>query len=183
MAQPGCKWKKISGNVVHRNPWFKVWRDRVRKPDGAEGLYHHIETRGPSVFIVALSGPREVVLVRQHRYPTDLISLEIPGGSSDSRTLLESAKRELLEEAGFAARKWRRAGWFQVANGICKERTHVFIARGLKASPGARQREEGISRVIRASFAEVLKGIASGAISDGQSIAALFKAGLKMKWF
>ncbi|MFJ2298024.1 NUDIX domain-containing protein [Oerskovia paurometabola] len=189
-------WITESSRTAYENPWMRVREDRVIRPDGAPGIYGVVELRWPAVFVVALTDDDEVVLVTQHRYATDALSIEVPAGASDGEEPLVAAQRELFEETGLRAREWVRVGGMDALNGLAKAPEHVFVARGLtgplpgraagdasEATDAARgqsasQVEEGISRVEAVPFHEVLGMISRGTVRDGETIAALALAGL-----
>ncbi|QDW63298.1 NUDIX hydrolase [Oerskovia sp. KBS0722] len=191
-------WTTESTRTAYENPWIRVREDRVIRPDGAPGIYGVVELRWPAVFVVALTDADEVVLVTQHRYTTDTLSIEVPAGASDGEEPLVAAQRELLEETGLRAREWVRVGGMDALIGVAKAPEHVFVARGLTGAldrwgtgdsdapgltgrlrgPSSSQAEEGISRVEAVPFAEVLAMISAGTIRDGETIAALALVGL-----
>ena len=171
-------WKKISSKVVYSNRWCKIKEDKVIKPDGKEGTYSVLETRAPSVFVVALTDNKEIYLINQYRYPVKKFSWEIPGGGSDKENLLKAAKRELLEEAGLTARYWKQIGMFNPMNGICSEDMYIFIAKDLEQTNENKQQEEGINTLKKIPFKNALKMIKSGKITDSQSSLAILQAGL-----
>ncbi|MHA7132881.1 NUDIX domain-containing protein [Oerskovia turbata] len=191
-------WITESTRTAYENPWIRVREDRVTRPDGAPGVYGVVELRWPAVFVVALTDDDEVVLVTQHRYATGRLSTEVPAGATDGEEPLVAARRELFEETGLRARDWVRVGGMDALNGVAKAPEHVFVARGLtgatrrrtpggdavpdgaaeRLTPSSSQAEEGISRVEAVPFGEALAMISSGAIRDGETIAALALAGL-----
>ncbi len=175
-------WKTLSSKSAHQNPWYRIARDRVIRPDGRRGDYYVLHTRGPSVFVVAVNAREEICLVRLHRYPTRMISWELPGGNSDGEPLLKSARRELREETGLLARSWKKLGSWQPMNGVSSEISHVFLASGLEGELRREDKSEGISRVEFVSYLKVLNMIRQGKITDGQSIAGLFLAAFRQGW-
>ena len=170
-------WKKLDSRVVYRNKWITVREDGVICPDGTKSIYGVIETR-PSVYIVPLTDQNEIYLVEQYRYPTKIFSWEIPAGGSEGENFLIAAKRELWEETGFRARRWMRMGKFQSWNGCSSEWGYMFIARGLSQTGTNKQKEEGISRMKKVPFTEIMRMIVRGELTDSASIVALTKAAL-----
>lgn len=176
-------WTTRSTRLAYENGWISVREDAVTGPDG-DGIYGVVEMRHPAVFVVALDRDDRVCLVEIDRYTTGL-SIEVPAGGSDGEDALTAAKRELLEETGFVAGEWEPLGVMNALNGIAVAREHVFLARGAGRShdASATQQEEGIERVLWVPFADALQMVAAGRITDGETIAALAFAGIRLGRF
>ena len=177
-------WQTLASRTVYENRWIRVREDDVIGPDG-EGVYGVVEMRQPAVFIVALDAEDRIALVSLFRYATGRPSLEVPAGGSDGEAALIAAQRELAEETGFAASDWTEIGSMNALNGIADATEHVFLARGLRrvTDASSSQHEEGIDDVHWLPFAEVLALVASGEITDGETIAALAFAGIHLGRF
>lgn len=177
-------WRTVSSRVVYENPWITVREDDAVAPDGRPALYGVVELR-PSVFVVALTGDDEVVLVTTDRYTTGPASVEVPAGGTDGQDPLVAAQRELAEETGLVAREWTRVGEVDALNGIARAVEHVFVARGLSpvadaAATNHEQAAEGITAVRTVPFGEVLGMIRRGEIRDGETVAAVALAALHL---
>lgn len=177
---PRTSWKTLSSKVVYRNPWYYVRHDRVIRPDGTRGTYD-VVVSPDSVFIVALDARGRVLLIGQQRYTTATYSIEVPGGGSSGQLPLFAAKRELQEETGYVAKRWRNIGAFQCTNGMLCELGHVFLAQGLRQTHHHEQGEEGIEETRWVALRAALRMIAQGKITDGQSICALTMAAMRLR--
>ncbi|MGO4663676.1 NUDIX domain-containing protein [Terrabacter sp. 2TAF16] len=169
-------WPVRATTVVYENPWIRVREDAVTRPDGTDGIYGVVELQRPAVFVVALTEADEVVLVTVDRHTVGT-SVEVPAGGTDGEDPLVAARRELAEETGLVARDWREIGTMNALNGVCRAPEVVYLATGLARVPGApasaARAEEGIRDVRRVPFREVIGLVRDGAITDGETIAAL----------
>jgi 8-oxo-dGTP pyrophosphatase MutT (NUDIX family) len=177
-------WVTHGSTTVYSNAWIEVREDRVTGPAG-EGIYGVVSMRHPAVFIVAMDDDDRVCLVALERYTTGM-SIEVPAGGSDGEEPLVAARRELLEETGFEATEWTMLGAMNALNGIADAPEFVFLARKVRPAVDASRRsrdEEGIDGVSWVPFGEVLSMIADGRITDGETVAALAYAGIRLGRF
>lgn len=164
-------WKKISESVLFRNPWWTYKRDRIRLPSGKRGEYHYVHTNGSSM-VVPILEDGSVVLVNQYRYLLDRESVEFPCGSvKEGSTHDETARQELVEETGYAAKSLIRVGEFNPYNGVTSEMCRVYVARDLGFVGGTPDATEEFE-IVRATPAEIDARIGTGAVWDGMTIAA-----------
>src|SRR5438445_11026247 len=136
----------ISSKHIFTGPAFAVYSDVVR-----EGQYtgrRDVVRHTGSVVVMAIKKDKSVLLVRQYRHAAGQYLWELPAGRIDSgESSLKGAKRELLEETGVAAKKWRRILSFYVSPGFLDETTDVFLAEDLTL--GVPQPEEDQQITIR----------------------------------
>lgn len=175
-------WTTRSSRTVYENRWIEVREDEVTGPDG-DGIYGVVRMQQPAVFVVALDAQERVCLVELERYTTGR-SLEVPAGGSDGEDPLAAARRELREETGVTAARWEHLGRMNALNGIADAPEHVYLARDLDVVDATTsQREEGIEAVRWVPFADVVRLIADGEISDGETVAALAFAAIRLGRF
>ncbi|WP_139416435.1 NUDIX domain-containing protein [Agromyces laixinhei] len=170
-------WPTRARRTVYENQWITVTEDAVARPDGSDGIYGVVELRNDAVFVVAMTDDDEVLLVTIDRHTVGT-SIEVPAGGTDGEDPLVAARRELLEETGHEAAEWREIGRMNALNGICRAAEIVYLATGVRrvASVAESQAEEGISGVRAVPFAEVIRMVAAGEITDGETVAALLYA-------
>jgi ADP-ribose pyrophosphatase len=162
----------VSGELVYDGSLLKVRRDVVRLPDGSQGVREYIRHPG-AVAIVPLFDDGRVLLERQFRYPHGREFIEIPAGKLEpGEPHLETAKRELLEETGYAAAEWTRLCVIHTAIAYTDESIEIFLARKLTLS--ARKLDVGeFLETFIVPFQEAIEMIRDGRITDAKSVAGL----------
>ncbi len=165
------RWKKIAGEIIHRNPWWTYRRDDVTLPSGSRGEYHYVHTPG-SVMVIPLLADGRILMVRQYRYLNDRESVEFPaGGIKEGQESEAAARAELREEAGVEADVLETIGRFNPFNGVTDELCVVYVAREL--SPCAAHPDETEEfEVLRCEEEELRRMISDGRVWDGMTLAA-----------
>lgn len=173
MARPDLEERFVSGEEAYSGGFLKVQRDTVRLPDGALAQREYIRHPG-AVAILALTDAGEVVLERQFRYPLARDFIEIPAGKVEpGEDLLETAKRELLEETGYWASDWRRMTTIHNAIGYSDEKIEIYVARGLEMR-GQKLDAEEFLEVFTMPVPEAVAMVRDGRVTDVKTMIALF---------
>ena len=162
----------VSGGLVFDGSLLKVHRDTVRLPDGTTGSREYVRHPG-AVAMVPLFDDGAVLLERQFRYPHRRAFIEVPAGKLEpGEPPLETAKRELLEETGFAAADWTHLGVVHTTIGYSDETIQLFLAKRLTLR--AQKLDAGeFLEVLKLPLGEALAMIRDGRITDAKSVAAL----------
>ena len=127
-----------------------------------------------AVVIVPIDGEGRLLWIRQYRYAAGRELLELPAGTLEKDETPEAtARRELVEETGFAAAAWRRLGGFFSAPGFCTEYLHAFQATDLTPAHADGDEDEDIE-LVPLSLDDSLARLDAGEVEDAKSIAALF---------
>jgi ADP-ribose pyrophosphatase len=164
----------LFSRTVYRGPVFWVSTDQVKEPGGIRvrrDLVHH---SGSIVVLAVDSGktPR-VLLERQYRHAAGDYLWELPAGRIDpGERELHAAQRELLEETGYTADRWRRILHFYASPGFVAETMSVYLAMGLHAGPAQPEEDEVIYKKF-VSLPAAVKMVLGGTIRDAKTISSL----------
>jgi len=160
--------KKISSKIVHRNHWFTISENKITRPDGSRGKYFILH-KEPGVNIIPFDG-RNVYLINQYRLTLKKRSWEFPAGKSENHNYLFQAKKELREETGLRAGKWKYLGEFACGPGITSHMGKVYLAEKLKQGDPEREPGEIGMIVKKFSIPVIDRMIDSGKIIDSWTI-------------
>jgi 8-oxo-dGTP pyrophosphatase MutT (NUDIX family) len=167
-------WVTLSSRIILSNPWFRVRRDEVIRPDGKRGEYNTV-LAPVAVGVVPYFDDGSILLVGQYRYSISRYSWEIPeGGAHRGERPVQTARRELAEETGYRAAIFRSLGIVHTSNCFTSEMAYLFYARKLRA--GA-PRPDGTEDIVtkRIPFAEAYQMAIGGGITDALSIVAILR--------
>ena len=129
-------WPVVSSSEPLRGRLVTVRADQVRMPANNVAEREVVLHPG-AVAVLALDDAGRVLLIRQYRHPVSRLLWEIPAGLRDvaGEPSWHTARRELLEEAGYRARDWRVLADYYSSPGFTTERLRIFLARELEFVP------------------------------------------------
>ena len=163
----------LSSVVVFECPLFRVRHDKLIEPGGKHSERDVIRHNG-SVVILALDNSKSkkdpwIVIERQYRHAANQFLWELPAGKLEAgEDPLSGAKRELEEETGYKAKKWKPLVEYYASPGFLGESMKVFLAEGLVPGDAHPEEDEQIElRLVKLS--EVLKMIEKGRNSRWQN--------------
>ncbi len=175
MAKDDLTERLVSREEIFAGRLLNVRRDTVRMPDGVTTTREYIVHPG-AVAILPFTARGRVILERQYRYPHGRDFIEIPAGKVETgEDLLGTAKRELLEETGYAAAEWQRLTTIHNAISYSDEAIELFAARGLEKRAQDLDEEEFLE-VLEVPFSEAIAMVRDGRITDVKTMIALFWA-------
>jgi ADP-ribose pyrophosphatase len=163
---------RVASQELLRGNFLHAMRDTVRLPDGKEATREYVIHPG-AVMVVAELPDGRLVLERQFRYPVKAVMVEFPAGKLDpGEDSLACAQRELLEETGYTARQWARAGVLHPVISYSTEFIDIWFARELTA--GERQLDAGeFLDVFSASAEELLQWCRDGRVTDAKTLTGM----------
>jgi ADP-ribose pyrophosphatase len=172
-------WPVISSRELLSNWLITVRTDRVRLPDAGEAD-RTVITHVGAVAILALDEQGRVLMIRQYRHPVARELWEIPAGlrDADGEALVDTARRELLEETGYEAREWWSLVDSYASPGITNEKIRIFLARDLVTADSdyKREAEEKFLRTDWVPLADAAAQALAGKIHNGATIQGILAA-------
>jgi 8-oxo-dGDP phosphatase len=180
VSDPSPESWPVAATEEHFKSWLICVRtDKVRLPDGhqvARTVVGHIG----AVAVLALDDQDRVLMIRQYRHPVGRQLWEIPAGLRDvtGEALVDTARRELLEETAHTAREWHALLDSYSSPGISGERIRIFLARGIAAAESDYERkgEEKFLEIAWVPLAEAVEAALAGNLHNGSTIQGLLAA-------
>jgi ADP-ribose pyrophosphatase len=183
--------KVTSSEVAYSGPLFKVLKEQLHEPGVKAEVSRDIIRHNGSVVILAVDDSKSkkdplIVIERQYRHAAAQYLYEIPAGKVDAgEERLAAAKRELIEETGFRAKKWTKLTRYFASPGFLGEWMQVYLAEGLTPGDAQPEPDERI-QIYLAPLSEVLRLIDAGEIRDGKTLVSVMlyarlRAGKKKK--
>lgn len=167
--------KQTSSELIFDGKVLHVYKDNVTLPNGAPAFREYVKHIG-AVCVVALTDEREVICVRQYRYPIASVLLEIPAGKLDFKEEdpKEAALRELREETGAVCKDMTYLGVYLSSSAILDEKIHMFLAEDLTFGETDPDEDEFIE-TVKIPIDKLVEMIMRGDIPDGKTQAAVMR--------
>jgi ADP-ribose pyrophosphatase len=167
----------VSSKVTFKGRVFDVHTDTVREPNGLilqRDVIRHIG----SVVILAIDESRnakdpDVVIERQYRHAVGDFLLELPAGRIEpNESSLAAAKREMIEETGYRAKKWSLLTKYYPSPGFLGESMKIYLARDIRPGLAQPEADEQIE-ILRMPLSAVMALIKANKIHDGKTLIGL----------
>jgi ADP-ribose pyrophosphatase len=163
-------WKILETNYLHPN----IRVDKCELPNG-HILTPHILDYDDEIMIFALTWKQEVVMIKQYRHGIREVILELPGGSVDKgESPLEAAKRELMEETGYASDTFIEVGYGSPNPAIYMNKIYSFFAHDVKLVGNQSAYDAGAVDVTLIPLGEVIAMARKGELINSLNISTLF---------
>ena len=163
--------KKLNTVEYYRNPFLHIHEDDVSLPDGGKSK-RIVVTHVGAVNVIALTEEKELLLVRQYRYPLGMETIETPAGKLEPEEApIITAKRELEEETGYTCESLALLGKHATAPGFTNEVLYQFLASGVtKLDIVVQGDADEFVEPITVKKAQALEMVKTGEISDLKTI-------------
>ena len=176
-AKPSGKARLVKSELAYKGKVINVYRDTVIEPSGKENVREVVRHSGSAVMLAAdeSANPADptIILIRQYRHAAGQFLLELPAGRIDKgEAPLAAAKRELIEETGYRAKRWSRLITYYASPGFLGESMTIFVARDIRPGSAKPEDDEHIE-LVPTPLSQGLQLIADGKIHDGKTIVGL----------
>ena len=171
----------LARETVYEGRVISLERDTVAMPGGGDSVRELVRHPG-AVAVVAVDDEDHVVLVRQYRHPFGEHLWELPAGlrDADGEPPLETAKRELAEEALLSAARWSLLTTSYSSPGFCDEQVLIYLAEGLheveRPEGFVVEHEELDMTLERVPLADAVQQVFDGGIRNAAAVAGLLAA-------
>lgn len=131
------KWKVLDSEYIVKRPWLTARLDKVQLPDGTVHPEYYVLEYPTWVNVIAITAGGDFVMVEQYRHGLrDVFTELVAGVVEEGEAPLEAARRELLEETGYAGGEWQEFMVISQNPGSTDNLTHCFLARGVEKVSG-----------------------------------------------
>jgi len=164
--------KILSSEMIYQGRVFGLRRDEVEEPSGLQAT-REVITHPGSVVVLPVLPDGKIVMIRQYRHATRQYLWELVAGRKEpDETPKQGAARELLEETGYRAKRFKVFLDVFPTPGFLEERMYLLLAEGLTAGEAQPEEDERIE-VRPFKLKELKQMIKSGRLRDAKSIAGI----------
>lgn len=169
-----ASWPVSGSRDIHHDDWILgIREDYLSRPGHPEDTFRRLVIEHPgAVVILAIDEDERVCCIRQYRHNALSMMVELPAGVCDApgEDPVETAKRELREEAELQADHWRHLLSVYPTAGVSQEIHHVYLATGLSPAPRgdfAMKHEEAELDQFMVPMGELLAAVLAGRVRQG----------------
>lgn len=170
--------KLLASKESYKGHVFSVWTDTVLEPGATKPYTRDVVRHNGSVVVLALDDRAkpddpDVMLIRQYRHAAGQYLLELPAGRIDvGEKPLAAAKREMIEETGFRAKRWTPLARYFASPGFLCEWMQIFLAEQITEGETTPEEDERIE-LVRTPLSKALEMVGAGKIHDGKTLIGL----------
>ena len=175
-ADDAMKWTLLDSEYLFRRPWLTARRDKVQLPDGTIHPEYYVLEYPKWVNVIAITTDGRYVMVKQYRHGLGVVATELCAGVvEDGEDPLDGAKRELLEETGYAGGEWELSMVISANPSSQNNLSYSYVARGVEKVSGQHLDETEDIRVLLLSEEEVREMLVTDDIKQAIMAAPLWK--------
>ena len=162
----------MSREIIHRGRKIQIALDISTGPNGEE-IRRDLILHPGAVVILPVVDRDHICLLRNFRFVINETLWELPAGTLEpGEELQRCAERELIEETGYRATKWRSLGYLYASPGVMDEKLHLFVAENLTQGEASPEADEQLEPKV-VPWADALKMALDGTIKDAKTITGI----------
>jgi len=175
---PARKATLISSKLSYKGKVFSVYTDKVLEPGSETPNTRDVVRHNGSIVVLAVDESKnpndpDIILIRQYRHAVGQFLLELPAGRIEpGEAPLAAAKREMIEETGFSAKRWVMLSKYFASPGFLAEFMQIYLARDIREGVSHPEEDEHIE-IVRTPLSEAMAMIAANKIHDGKTLIGL----------
>ena len=171
-------WKIVKSEQMYSDPWIKLFRDQVQRPDGKPGTYATVHLKA-GVCVVAMDNEGNLHLTKEFHYAVGRTTIEgVSGGIEEDESPSVAATRELAEELGISANRWTKLGTIDPFTAAVLSPVEIFLAEDLSFNQTNPEGTELIEHVIM-PFDEAVQAVLNGVITHAPTCIAILRLALQ----
>jgi ADP-ribose pyrophosphatase len=169
--------KLVSSRLSFKGKVFNVYTETIIEPGGHKATRDIVRHNGSVVILAVDNSANEsdpdVILERQYRQAAGQYLIELPAGTRNpNEDPLAAAKREMIEETGYRAKRWTMLLKYFASPGFLGEWMQIYLAQDIRQGKAAPEEDENME-VFRMPLSQVMRMVAAGEIHDGKTLVAL----------
>lgn len=170
-------WKTLETKTIINDYHVTLKKNKVELPDGAVIDDFYTVTIPDAAMIAAITPDNKIILKTEYRYACQCDVIECPAGmlNPDESDPLEAAKRELLEETGYASDDWTYLGYTWESTSKLTNKMHLFLAKNCKKVAGQQLDENEHLDVFEVPLDEAVEMVLKGEICANSSAHVIMK--------
>ena len=170
------EWKILQSDYVLNTKWLAVRKDKVRMPSGVVMDDYYVLEYPDWVNVIAITKEEKFIVERQYRHGAQSVVYELCAGTLEKgEEPLTGAKRELLEETGYAGSEWELFCVSAPNSAAMTNDCYSFIARGVEFTGERHLEQTEEIDILQLSYEELKDMVKAGGIKEGQMLSALWK--------